>query len=254
VERKAWVLVLILVSVTTTLVLPALPALATCDTGEKNIEWNAIGPGGHYITNMYGVRSDITIKDRDLDSNCTSYGTLTGSTSLTIFSKDAKNWVEAGWREGWNSSGTGHQWHWFTELGILGVSTVQEGNPNSWPCTVNVGDAPRFDTHQTIDTTDWHQLINCLDGTGPHALGTDYTGTGWAVGRPQVETFRFGGTATGASDNHTSLEYRDCCGNWSSWINGGKCWDNTITNWQGEMPTNSTYDSFQKSNPVCVYP
>jgi hypothetical protein len=51
-----------------------------------------------------------------------------------------------------------------------------------------------------------------------------------------------GGQATGATDSGTGLNWKDATGSWNDWVSGA-CWDNTITNWQGTMPTSTSFES-----------
>ncbi len=226
------------------LVLGSSPALAACST-ETKIQWTAT-TSGLDIADASGMRSSILVANRDLNTTCASF-TMTGSTSLLLFTPDAKNWVEVGWREGLVSGSK--EWHWFTELGINGNATVNEGTANTWPCPVTAGlSTPQFMDNGVSNNT-WNLDINCSDGTGNNQVHS-YSSTGFSQGRPQVEVFRFDGTATGASDIHTSLQWKDPAGFWNNWT-GGRCFFQSISNWQGEMPTNTTFDTFKTTIPVC---
>lgn len=226
--------------------LPARSAYAACSTAETNIQWGD-KPSGSWRFNALGVSAHILIVNRDLDPNCLG-SALTASTSLEVLkASNPVNWVETGWKEDYVRA-IGIEFHWFTELGLNGNVSATDGAANSWPCNTGPGSYARFVT-RIGSGTDWDLKIDCLDGTGVHLLHT-YASTGYSAGSPQIEVARIGGNATGASDTRNTVNFLNASLTWTDWTSG-HCWDNQIANWQGEMPTTTTFDTFKTSSPVC---
>jgi hypothetical protein len=224
----------------------ATPAsAATCTTFEKLTNGD-IGAGGGFVNARYGSRANLTVENRDLNTDCAPQYSMSGSTAVIGFTADALNWVGAGWAEGWD----GPQWHWEVLITLNGNVVRNFGSRNTWPCTVNVGDAPEFKI-SSGSGTDWHGYINCEDGTGAHPLYT-VTQTGFTEGRPQGMVWRDGGTATGAADSTTNLETEASDGTWALFNDNG-CWliGTDMSNWQANRTSASSFDTSRTSSPVC---
>jgi hypothetical protein len=102
-----------------------------------------------------------------------------------------------------------------------------------------------------IGGTDWALSLDEQDGggnwSGWHRFATVHN-TGFTDGVPEGEDYRYGGTATGMSDEQFNLEFQDDSGTWHTWF-GNKCYSDNASNWKNN---NLTIDSWQteKGTPL----
>jgi len=192
-------------------VLTSQSAEASCFSGEQSIF-----VGNYSQTSAYGSTNTFDVRDRNLDTSCS--GSAAWSTSQ-LGSTTALKQVEVGWEE--HQSGGNHVFCYFWE--------AQNGNVY-WggPCQGTFWTFPQTDVrlrvaHKTDGTFHFYVdegsgFVDLLDlGFGDDQLG------GFTHGWPKGETSRSGGTGTGASDEHSQLQYRSGSSgsNWVNWSNNG---------------------------------
>ena len=95
-----------------------------------------------------------------------------------------------------------------------------------------------------------------MDGSGDHNVDTNRAAS-ISLGLPARETWRFGGSSTGMSDDQKNLDYRP--GDYSSWTDwtGGLCGNDAsfsgTNNWNGYMYSSTEYKTL-KASDYCPKP
>jgi len=241
--------------------IPQVSAIADPDascSSEDGIFWSVVwfdGSHYHYRLFDYGNYGEIKISDRDLNVNCGNLTNLAGSTTHMRKDPLSADLVEVGYDEGWDSIYVGHVFRWFYEVVISGTPIRHQGSWGSWPCTFpGVGNFMGFRATQIIGGSTWNLKVNCLDGSGDHNVGSNVAAS-FSGGVATAETYRFGGSNTGMSDDHRNMDYRP--GDYSTWTNwtGGLCLqDNPGNNWNGYMYSSTEYRTVKNSTNNCPTP
>ncbi len=89
-------------------------------------------------------------------------------------------------------------------------------------------------------TNNWNLYVNCNTGGGFVALDT-FTGTTYHTGTPTGETGRRGSNATGMTDRHQDLLWKNSNGSWVNWVDPSCRFDNQGNNWKGVRDSATEY-------------
>lgn len=217
------------------LALPNPGALAIDCTTEESIFIEQ----SHSGTSAYGSWNNIDVIDHDI-AGCTNFLSNFFATSRIINSGGDK-WVEVGYTDTLNGIGQ-EIWEVFWEGGD-NFSHATCGPNVSY--LLSAGPFVDFRVRNIPGTTDFTTEVNT--GSGWLSVGSCNSmnfSHGWAQG----ETSRRGGTATGASDDHKNLKYRNVSGTWLAWDDNVQASD-SISNWHYFRCTNTRYVTIKDGQP-----
>jgi hypothetical protein len=102
-----------------------------------------------------------------------------------------------------------------------------------------------------VTSSDIKMQVDCGNG---YVLLATWTSSGFYGGYPEAETVRWGGTATGMSDDQSQLSFqRESDQQWVSWVDMN-CALDSATNWDGNKASATHYTTVKVPNdttPTC---
>lgn len=207
------------------------PAFADCATEETRfVIQNAAGEYAYGSTNV------INVKDHDI-AGCGGGFNFFATSHLRNSTGD--KWVEVGYTDTVNGLGQ-EIWQIFIEGGINGNNATC--GP-SFSYLISPGRDDKFRVTNVPGTNNFNLYVDY--GSGWVSIGscTNTFSHGWAYG----ETGRYGGTATGAGDDHKSLQYKDSSGTWKNWADNHEaaCGNPCLSNWHYDWCSTTRYQVFR---------
>ena len=241
------------------------PSIASADAcgNEENVFWGAeTAPKSGTWQLGHGALGWMLTTARDLNQNCGAYNQAVSTTHEDLGGAVSGNQVETGWAAGCQlvfgvCSGGPDQFQWFTELQLVGNPIIQS-HSSTWPCAfAGAGNYMIWSVkNNPSGSTTWALHTNCQDGTGPQLLHS-YSSTGYQKGFSETETVRFGGTATGMSDDQKNLNWLDINGNYQTWKAMACSFGDSVnytSNWKGEKVSANHYDTYRSTTRHCPGP
>ncbi|MGZ4153204.1 MAG: hypothetical protein ACXVQ0_01850 [Actinomycetota bacterium] len=183
----------------------------------------------------YGSVNTITVKDHDI-AGCSSPNFFATAQLRNTAGDKA---VEVGYTDTVNGLGQ-EIWEIFTEGFVNYNSTVC--GPTYW-YLINPGRDDKFRVSNVSGTNQFNFSVDYGSGWVSVGSCTQTYSHGWAWG----ETGRRGGTATGASDDHKNVQFKNSSGTWNSWPNNFEtsCGNPCISNWHYDWCSQTRWQIFK---------
>jgi hypothetical protein len=213
-----------MLSVGVTLAAPPA-ASAACSDEQAEFAHSVISSSNSGTETSHGSDNTFILLDRDLSDTCSVH--KTGSTAHIVNGGSTYNQVEIGYTEGGDPHGT-HNFYLFEEFQNGSVTGGGNEDGGQLSGTPPQGTGWTFQVVYSSGNDDWHFFFNTNDGSGRRKLfsltcNTDPAAVcasvaGMDHGIAEGETWRTGGTGTGASDHHYNLQqWNQSAGAWQSW-------------------------------------
>ena len=233
---------------------PVPPALAASCAADEQIFVRSTASR----TSMKGTTNQILLRDRPLETSCTTSNSCTADIVMTLstahvdrdFTQNSPSgdWVEIGWVEHWSIAGSQHTWSVFTEKGrnFSKLDCFEQPAPNLNPGTYDLWRASG--AVGANGTTDWTMRVDFLIGQGFVTVKTYNTSWG-STGSVALGESERRGDGSGMADTQVGLQYKNTSGTWVNWP-GVDCVQDIGPIWEWNRLSNNSYEVIQNGS-IC---